>query len=277
MSVLYWIVIAIGVLVALKLGVLWAEPRMAFVGRFGPTPPPPGFQRFEMRTPDGVRLTGWRTEIAPEGPVFLYLCGNAGNLSDRTELLARAAEKQMSVLSFNYRGTGESEGRNSEAHAYDDAALLHRYAAETLKISATRLVIWGHSIGGAVAAELALRAPCAGVVLEATFRSARLMARRMMPVLPLHWLMTYRFDNEERVRRLTRPLLFIHGDLDATIPLQDSHLLYGLAKSDKELWVVEGADHNDNYEVAGPQFFDRLREFGLRVTAGAGRLSPSVS
>jgi len=265
-SVLVWVAIVVGAIVALKLLVLYAEPRLAFVGRPGATPPPPGFQVFQMHTPDGVRLMGWRTEIPADGPVFLYLCGNAGNLADRSDLLAQSAMAGLTVLTFNYRGTGESEGRNSETHAYDDAVLLYRYAADTLKIPSSRVIIWGHSIGGAVATEVALRCPCAGVVLEATFRSARVMARRIVPILPLQWLMTYHFDNEARVPRLACPILFIHGDLDATIPLRDSQKLNQLAGVDKELWVVPGADHNDNYEIAGRTFFNKLLEFGLRST-----------
>jgi hypothetical protein len=267
MTILWWI-IGVGLaLVALKLLIVWAEPYMSFVPRRGPTPPPPGFTALHLQSPDGTRLSGWRTEIPVEGPVFLYFCGNAGNLDDRRDLLARAAEAGLAIVAFDYRGAGESKGRATEAHVYADADAICRFMVDSLGIAPERIVLWGHSIGGAVAIALAHRRPCAGVIAEATFRSARVMARRMLPFLPAHWFMTYRFDNEGTVPDLACPILFVHGSDDLTIPASDSQFLCDIAGERGDLWLVDGADHNNVFEVAGDQFYTRLLLFAQQVTS----------
>lgn len=265
MTILWWIIGLVAAIAALKIIVVLVEPYMAFVPRPAATPPPPGFQAIELSTADGARLSGWRTEIPSEGAVFVYFCGNAGNLSDREDLMTRAHRSGMAIVAFDYRGTGQSQGRSTEQTSRQDAAAIYRFVTESLGVDPERLVLWGHSIGGAVAAELASNRSCGGIVLEGTFRSAVVMARRMLPFLPVGLFMTYRFDNEANVARLQCPILFIHGRQDMTIPSSDSEFLHGLATGPKELWLVETADHNDIYESAGSEFFARLVQFGQRV------------
>ncbi len=267
MTIVWWLIGIMVAAAALKLIIVWAEPYMAFVPRHGPTPPPPGFESLEIRTTDGTRLAGWKTPLPGEGPVFLYFCGNAGNLSDREDLLARAAASGLAIVAFNYRGTGESQGRATEEAINRDAAEIYRFVLNDLGVDSSRVIFWGHSIGGAVATELGRQHPPAGIVLEGTFRSAEVMAKRMLPFLPVSWLMTYKFNNEQNVASLRCPSLFIHGARDYTIPVADSEYLHRLAGYETELWVVEGADHNDIYEVAADQFFSRLLQFGQRVVS----------
>ena len=262
---LWWILGIVAVIIALKLIIVWAEPYMSFVPRGGSTPPPAGFHSIEIFAEDGTKLSGWATEIPPEGPVFLYFCGNAGNLSDREELMARGAAADLAIVAFDYRGTGESHGRATESNVYGDAIEIHGHVTQVLAVDPQRIVLWGHSIGGAVAAELASRRPTAGLVLEGTFRSGLVMAKRILPFLPVSWLMTYRFDNETSMGRLRCPVFLIHGSDDLTIPAEDSEHLYTLGSNEKEMWIVEGADHNDIYEVAGDSFFIRLAQFGQGV------------
>lgn len=273
MTILWWILGISVAVVALKLVIVWAEPYMAFVPSRGATPPPPGFSSLDLTTHDAIRLTGWRTDIPPEGPVFLYFCGNAGNLSDRREMMMSGADAELAIVAFNYRGTGESQGRATEAGVYGDAEQIHDYVVKSLSVDPQRIVLWGHSIGGAVAVELASRRPVAGVVLEGTFRSGLVMAKRMLPFLPVAWFMTYKFDNEARIGRLQSPVLLIHGSQDFTIPATDSESLFDLAKGEKELWIVEGADHNNIYEVASDSFFSRLSHFGQRVAVSPSRIN----
>jgi fermentation-respiration switch protein FrsA (DUF1100 family) len=256
-----WILGAILAVILLKILVLWLQPRLAFYSVPGPTPAPQPFAPFEVTTSDGVKLTGWTTGLAGDGPVILYFCGNAGNLADRVDLLVRMAAQPCNVVAFNYRGTGESEGSPSEKGVYRDADAIYAYITEGKKVSPDRIVLWGHSIGGAVATELATRRSCAGLIVESTFRSAKVMARRMMPFLPAGLFLSYRFDNEGNIPNLRCPILFIHGSDDHMVPIADSERLHELALSSKELWRVDGAGHNDVYEAAGSQFFARICAF----------------
>jgi len=260
-----WVLGAILAAILLKLLVLWLQPRMAFYAVPGPTPAPPPFSSFEVTTADGVKISGWTTPLAGQSPVLVYFCGNAGNLADRTELLTSVAAGSCEIVAFNYRGAGESQGRPSEIGVYRDADAVYDYLTRDRGVSPDRLVFWGHSIGGAVATELATRKPCAGLVLESTFRSARVMARRMMPLLPVGLLLSYRFDNEGNIARIRYPILFIHGTQDDMIPKADSEYLYALSKSVKELWLVDGAGHNDIHDTARDEFRTRLCSFAARA------------
>jgi pimeloyl-ACP methyl ester carboxylesterase len=265
---------ALGILIALgvlKLLVLWLQPRLAFYPVPGPTPAPPPFSAFEVQTSDGVRITGWRTDIPAGRPVLLYFCGNAGNLADRTELLTGFAHQDCAVVAFNYRGTGESGGRPSEAGVYRDAAAVCDYLTHELDVEPGRIVLWGHSIGGAIATHLAIRRDCAGLVLESTFRSAKVMAGRIMPLLPLGWFLSYRLDNEGNIPKTECPILFIHGTLDPVVPIDDSRRLHALAEAPADIWIIEGAGHNDNYVLAGEEFYRRICAFAASAT---GRQSP---
>jgi len=200
--------------------------------------------------------------VPDSGPVFLYMCGNAGSLADRYELMRGMEASGGAVIAFNYRGSGTSAGSPTESGVYLDAEAVYDYLVDTLRVSSGRVVFWGHSIGGAVATELARRRPCAGIVLEATFRSAREMAGRILPILPVGWLMSYRLDNESTIPTLDVPILFIHGTADQVIPVEDSKLLHGLTRRPAGLWLVEGANHNDLHLVTGPEFYRRLLDFG---------------
>jgi len=120
-------------------------------------------------------------------------------------------------------------------------------------------VAHGESLGTAVAVDLAARRPCAGVVLEAPFSSARAVAARVLPVIGP--LLVSSYDSASKIQRVRAPLLFLHGDRDSIVPLDLGRALFDAAREPKAFWVVPGADHNDLVEAAGPRYRERLREF----------------
>lgn len=261
---------SLGVLLAgvlLKALVWWLQPRLAFYPRRGPTPAPPPFELFEVTTDDGERLQGWFLPPDSSGPVVVYFCGNAGNLVDRALLLSGFVGKGIGIAAVNYRGMGESTGSPSEDGVYSDAAAVYRFVTERHGVEPRRIVLWGHSIGGAVASWLAMQKPCAGLILESTFRSAKVMARRILPVIPTGLFLSYRFDNERHMPELHVPVLLIHGLSDTVIPSDDSQLLFSLAHEPKELWLIPQGGHNDLSETVGSAFFERITAFAKRVTA----------
>lgn len=264
--VIKWTLGILLALVLLKALVWWLQPRLAFYPRRGPTPAPGTFAAFEVTTADGETLHGWQLPADTNAPVVIYFCGNAGNLEDRSFLLSGFAGKGIGVVAFNYRGMGESSGSPSEDGVYSDAEAVYRHVTESQGIDPRRVVLWGHSIGGAVASWLATQKPCAGLILESTFRSAKVMAGRILPILPISPFLTYRFDNEQHMADLRVPVLLIHGLSDTIIPSGDSELLFTLAHDPKELWLIPQGGHNDLAETAGHTFYIRITDFARRVT-----------
>lgn len=205
------------------------------------------------------------------GLTLLYLHGNSGNLSTNLGLASTFQSLGLSVLMVDYRGYGLSTGPfPSETRMYQDAIAGWHYLTETQGIPPESIVIFGHSIGGAIAIDLALQTPqAAGLIVEGSFTSMKDMAAiaGYGRWLPLDWLLTQRFDSLQKVPSLELPVLFIHGLADQSVPADMSRRLYQAAPQPKSLWLVPGADHNNVYEVANPEYGSRILQF-LQMVAG---------
>jgi fermentation-respiration switch protein FrsA (DUF1100 family) len=199
-----------------------------------------------------------RGEGARARRALLYLHGNAGNASHRLPIAAQLAQLGSDVLLLDYRGYGLSQGRPSEAGVYADASAALAYLVEERGIPVERVVLFGSSLGGAVAVELARERPLAGVVLESTFTSVEDMARRM--VGPLARLFGG-FESVRRIAHLRAPLLFLHGDRDDIVPIEQGRALFAAAPEPKTFEVIAGAGHNDITLVGGAAYFARIGRF----------------
>lgn len=208
-----------------------------------------------LRASDGVRLHGWWLEPPGAKLATLFLHGNAGNVTHRASHMREIAAAGSAVLVIDYRGYGKSQGRPSERGLYADAEGAYEY----LRGRGWAVVAHGESLGTAVAVDLAARRPCAGVVLEAPFTSARAMAGRVLPVIGP--LLIFSYDSREKIQRVRAPLLVMHGDRDSIVPIDLGRALFGMAPEPKTFWAVAGADHNDLVETAGPRYRERLRGF----------------
>jgi len=219
-------------------------------------------------TEDGLTLHAWwqQGEAAEGGPVMLWFHGNAGNLTHRADNLRMLSSCRLSVLIVDYRGFGKSEGRPSEKGLYLDGDAAYRYLTQQRKIDPGRIVCFGRSLGAAVALDVALRHPVSGLILESPFASARAMARKMMPVIPLWLFIRSRFDNLGRVGGLGASLLVIHGDRDEIVPFEQGVAVFDAAPEPKEFYRLRGAGHNDTYAVGDRPYTRRLEEFCLRCT-----------
>ncbi len=215
------------------------------------------FEDLELTTEDGERLHGWWVP-ATGGPRLghvLLLHGNAGNVGDRAphaELLARAG---FDVLAFDYRGYGRSSGRPGEQGTYRDAraalaALLHRDGVDP-----ARVIFLGESLGGAIALELAVWSPPAGLILQSTFTSIRDMARIHYPYIPRP-AVPDAYPSLRLIAGLRAPLLFLHGDRDEVIPLMYGEALFEAAPEPKTMHVFRGVAHNDVLARAGREWVD---------------------
>jgi len=215
---------------------------------------------------DGTRLHGWFVQAAEDGAVLLWCHGNAGNIIHRLENIAEWHRRGVSVFIFDYRGYGHSEGRPSEAGLYQDALAAYDWVTRQRQIPPQRMVIFGRSLGAAVAGELAAQRQAAGLILETPFPSVRAMARSIYGPLPMHLLLRARYDLAGRLPRIRMPLLVVHGDHDRIVPTALGRAVYEAANQPKALYLIPGADHNDTYAVGGEPYFDRLLAFVRSVT-----------
>ncbi len=210
---------------------------------------------------DGTKLFGWYVEGPATSAVLLWCHGNAGNIINRLDNLRELYRRGLSVFIFDYRGYGRSRGRPSEEGLYQDAIGAYDYVTRTRMIRPERLIVFGRSLGAAVAVELAAQKPAAGLILESSFPSIEAVAKRYYGGLPVHWLLGSDFRLLDRLPQLSLPTLIIHGDQDDIIPLELGQRVFDAAKPPKWFYVIKGADHNNTYQAGGPAYFQRIAEF----------------
>jgi len=207
----------------------------------------------------------WIPTAASDAPVLLYLHGNGGNVGANLPRVQRYNAVGFAVFLIDYRGYGLSQGRfPSEPRMYEDAETAWHYLVEQRGISPDQLYVFGHSLGGAIALELATRQPqIPGLVIEGSFTSMINMARHRGSYswLPINWLLTQRFNSIKKLPSIDIPIFLIHGTDDPIVPASMSQQLYQVAPGRKQLWLVEGAGHNDVATVAGKAYEKRIWQF----------------
>ena len=214
---------------------------------------------------DGARLFGWYVESSTTSGVVLWCHGNAGNIINRLENLRELYRIGLSVFLFDYRGYGRSQGRPSEEGLYQDAQGAHDYLTRTRMILPERIILFGRSLGAAVAGELAVQKPAVGLILESSFPSIGAVAKFHYGGLPVHWLLGADFPLIDRLPHLSLPKLIIHGDQDDIIPLELGRQVFEAAKPPKFFYLIAGANHNNTYQVGGAAYFKRLAEFAQSI------------
>ncbi len=210
----------------------------------------------------------WMPAKQPNAKVLLYLHGNGKNISANLSHAHRFYQLGFSVLLIDYRGYGRSEGSfPNEMNVYQDAETAWNYLVQQKQIPPEQIFLYGHSLGGAVAIDLALKQPkAAGLIVEGTFTSVRdvIDYRNMFRLFPVNLLLTQRFESIDKIPQLKMPILFIHGTADSTIPAFMSQKLYDVAPEPKKLILVEGADHNDLAKLSGVQYLQWVEAFVQR-------------
>ena len=235
-----------------------------FPSRSLPATPAVAGLRFEdvwMRTEDGERLHGWWVSRGPAHAGHVLLChGNAGNVADRILHAALLDAAGFDVLLFDYRGYGRSGGVPGELGTYRDARAARAALLAQPGVEPARVVYLGESLGAAVALELALHAPPAGLVLQSAWTSVRALARLHYPMIPPS-LVPDAYPSLRRIPELGAPLLVLHGARDAIVPLTHGEALFAAAPEPKRLHVVPGAGHNDLVSAAGARYGELLAEW----------------
>lgn len=199
-------------------------------------------------TEDGLKLHGWWFPAERARATVIFCHGNAGNVSHRIWLAQDLVAQQMNVWIFDYRGYGKSEGLVGEMGTYRDARAAYEYLRQRHEKEGMELpiIVYGRSLGGAVALDLVFSVEPAGLVVDSTFISLRAMAAHLYPWMPLQYLLRYRYDNLAKIARTKVPLLIMHSREDELIPFHHAEDLYRAAGSDIKKLVETRGLHNES-------------------------------
>ena len=218
------------------------------------------YQNLTLETGDGERLHAWFVPHDKARGAVILLHGNAGNISHRLDYVAMFHRLGLSTLIFDYRGYGRSTGKPSETGLYRDADAAWKYLVAERGIAAGRIVLFGESLGGAVAARLAAQERPAALVLASAFTSVPDLGSELYPWLPIRWLARMRYDTRAALRSVTCPVLVAHSPQDDIVPFRHGQALFAAAAEPKEFLETAGG-HNQAFLFARPDWVDVFAGF----------------
>lgn len=204
------------------------------------------YEEVALTAADGVPLHGWYVSAPGARTTVLFFHGNAGNVGHRLTTLEFLHDLGLATLIIDYRGFGRSGGEPSEAGTYRDAEAAWDYLVETRGIDPGRVVIFGRSLGSAVAAHLAARHRPGALVLESAFTSVPELAARIYPYLPVRWISRFRYATADYAARIDCPLLVIHSRDDELVPIAHGRAVFGRAPGPKRFLETTGG-HNTGF------------------------------
>lgn len=223
----------------------------------------------------GEKLHGWWLPNPSSQQTLLFCHGNYGNISYNLERIRFHYNLGFSILAFDYRGYGRSVGRTdlavlesvpTEQTTCADAEVAWQYLTNERQIAPEEITIMGHSMGGAVAINLAVQHPdAARLIVKSSFSTMRdaVLARRIYQLFPIDQLLTEPFDSLSKVSRLKMPVLYVHGGKDRDVPTEMSQRLYDASPEPKQLWIAPEADHNNISTMVGDRYREVVRAFCL--------------
>ena len=208
-----------------------------------------------LTTADGESIFAYYLPNKNAKYTLLVSHGNAEDIGYMIPFFQKMYGHGFSVFAYDYHGYGLSSGKPTERNTYLDVDAAYDYLTKVLHIAPENIISFGHSVGAAVALDLAARKPVAAAILQGTFVTAfRVMTR--VPLLPFD-----KFDNLKKIGLLKSPLLMIHGTADNIIPYWHGQKLYDEAKVSKQFYSVKNAGHNDIVMVAGEEYWDTIAGF----------------
>jgi hypothetical protein len=235
---------------------------------------PSGVTEFDIPVASTHHIHAWWWKAPqPDAPAVLYLHGSRWNLTGQLFRIQALHDFGFSILAIDYRGFGRSDGgMPSEQSVYEDARAAFARLTE-LEPDPSRRYVYGHSLGGAIAIDLAAwlsagdaRVPAHGLIVESTFTTLADIARALSyDWLPVEWIISQKFDSLGKIASVRMPVLIVHGDSDRYVPPRFSKALYEAAHSPKQLLLIEGGGHNNSMRVGSDEYRAALHAlFGLR-------------
>ena len=218
------------------------------------------FEDLFIDSEDGKKIHGWYVPADSARATVIFCHGNAGNISHRLQTVELFNQLNLSVLIFDYQGYGKSEGSPTENGTYRDAQAAWDYLINEKNISSDKIIIYGRSLGGAIAAHLAKQNRAKALMLESAFSSLSDLATKLYPYLPIKLISKFKYDTAEHIRQIKLPVLIIHSPNDEIIPFEQGQKLYDLANEPKQFLEIRGP-HNDSLNSSGKHYIDGIVAF----------------
>ena len=260
-----WIVIIIAGVFAAVAGYLFVfqSNYVYYPGRTLSTDPGDiglSFENISFETTDGVKLSGWFIPCDSPRGVILFCHGNAGNISHRLDSIQIFHRLGLGVFIFDYRGYGQSEGKPSESGTYRDVEAAWQYLVEERQVIPDKIIVFGRSLGGAIAAWQARSHKPGALILESTFTSVPNLAAELYPYLPVKLLSRFKYDTEVYLEGVHCPVLIVYSPDDEMMPYRHGQRLFEVAKEPKEFLEISGS-HNEGFINSGKRYEEGLNTF----------------
>jgi fermentation-respiration switch protein FrsA (DUF1100 family) len=233
--------------------------RMIFI------PPAPSYslqpEMVMITTADGEKICAYYFINTKAEFTLLYSHGNAEDIGHNRFVFERFVNQGFSVLGYDYRGYGLSEGKPSEKNAYEDIAAAYAYLTEVQGVPANKIIPYGRSVGGSMAVNIAANKPVGGLILQNAFTSAYRVVTRV-PIFPFDKL-----NNLDKIDKVNCPVLIMHGSIDRIVKPWHSRVLFKAAVEPKSYLMVEGIGHNDDMATAAwDQYWQALEDFAEKIS-----------
>jgi uncharacterized protein len=257
-------ILLVGCYVGVGLILFFMQPKLLYypMRDIPATPAEAGldYENVFLATSDNIKLNGWYVPAQNAELTVLFCHGNGGNIGYYLDTLNILHLMNVNCLIFDYRGYGLSEGRPSEEGTYADALAAYKWLTIQKVIEPGRIVIFGRSLGGSIAAQLAGKVETGGLILESTFTSCGDIGSRYYPYFPVRWLCRYRYNTMEHLSRVKCPVLIIHSTEDELVPFEMGQRLYDAAKEPRQLVKISGT-HNEGFIDSGRDYVIPLDEW----------------
>ncbi|MCW8900780.1 MAG: alpha/beta hydrolase [Gammaproteobacteria bacterium] len=218
------------------------------------------YESVEFELENKTKISGWYLPYPQAEKTVLFFHGNGGNISHRGDSLYIFHQLKLNVLIIDYPGYGKSSGKPSEKGLYQSANAAWHYLITNKKVRPKNIIVFGRSLGGAVAVDLASRVKAGAVILESTFSSVQDMVNRLFPLISKFIYLRYSFDSFSKINKITAPILIIHSSDDEVIPFVLGEKLYSAVLADKTFLKIEGG-HNDGFMKSISPYMNALSHF----------------
>jgi len=208
------------------------------------------FEDITFKSSDGLRLSGWYIPVEGSELAVLFCHGNGGNIAHRLDSINIFHNLGLNCFIFDYRGYGSSEGKPNEQGTYLDAGAAYQWLREEKKISPDNIIIFGRSLGGSIAAQLAGKVKARALVIEGAFTSFADIGQKFYPYMPVRWFARFNYRTIDYIKNVDCPVMLIYSRNDDIVPFEFGPKLYEAANEPKELVEIFGS-HNDAFLVSG--------------------------